>query len=100
MLALTAGVAFAARNWEEVSNPPAAIQQQDKLSLEQDDVEILIHDGYIYITSARPVQVKVFTILGQIISAETVPAGNHRLKLKSRGIYILRIGTQTRRITI
>lgn len=100
MVAMAASAAFAARNWEEVNNPPAAVHRQDKVSVEQDEVDILVYEGSVYITSGKPVQVKVFTILGQIISSETVPAGTHRLKLNSRGIYILRIGTQTRRITI
>lgn len=100
LLIIAIGTAFAARNWEEVSNPPAALHQQDKIVLDQEDTDILIHEGAVYISSSKPVQVKVFTILGQIISSETVPAGCHRLKLNSRGIYILRIGTQTRRITI
>lgn len=100
MLVIATGSAFSARNWEEVSNPPASIQKQDRFSLEQEDVDVAVFEGCIYITSNKPVQVKVFTILGQIISAETVPAGYHRLKLNSRGIYILRVGTQTRRITL
>lgn len=99
-LVLAAGTAFSARNWEEVNNPPASVHRQDKISVDQDDIDILVYEGAVYITANKPVQVKVFTILGQIISSETVQAGTHRLKLNSRGIYILRIGSQTRRITI
>ena len=57
-------------------------------------------DDYIYIHSDKPITVKLFSILGQLISQETVKAGTHRIHLKSRGIYILRAGTATRRITI
>ena len=100
MVAMAASAAFAARNWEEVNNPPVAVHRQDKVSVDQDEVDMFVYEGSVYVISGKPVQVKVFTILGQIISSETVPAGTHRLKLNSRGIYILRIGTQTRRITI
>ena len=55
---------------------------------------------YIYLWSDKPVTVKLFSILGQLISQETVKPGLHRIRLASRGIYILRAGTTTRRITI
>ncbi|MDE6814361.1 MAG: T9SS type A sorting domain-containing protein, partial [Duncaniella sp.] len=59
------------------------------------------NDSAIYVTSQHQVSVKVFTILGQLISQETLPAGTHRLQMSAKGIYILKIGTNiTRRVTI
>ena len=60
----------------------------------------MVRDGYIYIWSQRPVVVKLFSILGQQILQETIPAGIHRLRMTSKGIYILRAGSITRRITL
>lgn len=59
-----------------------------------------VRDSCIYVTSPRQVSVKVFTILGQLISQETLPAGTHRLQMSAKGIYILKLGTTTRRVTI
>ncbi len=97
-LVLTAIAALAgAPAWEEVTSPPPGVVQ----SLDTDSsTEILVRDGYIYIWSQRPVTVKLFSILGQQIHQETVPAGLHRLRLGSRGIFILRAGSLTRRITL
>jgi hypothetical protein len=44
--------------------------------------------------------VKLFSILGQQIHQDTVPAGLHRLKLNSKGIFILRAGSLTKRVTL
>ena len=43
---------------------------------------------------------KIFSILGQLISSQQIPAGTHRCRIDSRGIYILKAGPITRRITI
>lgn len=83
--------------WEEVSTSiPQNAQPVDIDS----NISIAVIDDYIYIHSDKPITVKLFSILGQLISQETVKAGTHRIHLKSRGIYILRAGTATRRITI
>lgn len=67
---------------------------------EQESIEIYTKDGYVYISTSQPVKVKIFSILGQLISQESVPVGTYRLRINSRGIYILKAGTITRRITI
>ena len=97
-LVLTAIAALAgAPAWEEVTSPPPGVVPSLGTG---SSTEILVRDGYIYIWSQRPVTVKLFSILGQQIHQETVPAGLHRLRLGSRGIFILRAGSLTRRITL
>ncbi len=97
MVVAMASAAAAAPVWEEVTSPHAAITQ----TLEMDaDTQIAVSDGYIYLWTEKPVTVKLFSILGQLISQETVKPGLHRMRMASRGIYILRAGTTTRRITI
>ncbi len=97
-LVLGAMTAFATqRDWEEVTSPsPAVVQSLDT----EAQIEITVRDGYIYIWSQHPVTVKLFSILGQQLHQETVPAGLHRLKMGSKGIFILRAGSLTRRITL
>lgn len=63
-------------------------------------IEVVIRDHAVFVILQRPTVVEIFTILGQPVSRETLRGGTHRLKLRSRGIYILRAGSLTRRITI
>lgn len=89
----------AAPRWESV-DVPAHVLPAEQQRTDDNTVEMAVSDGYIYIGSARPVTVKVFTILGQLISQESLPAGTHRLRMTAKGVYILKIGTSTRRVTI
>ncbi|MDE6484494.1 MAG: T9SS type A sorting domain-containing protein [Duncaniella sp.] len=96
-VALTAAQA-AAPKWEEVNTPPVELTSES--SDAESTVHVAVKDGYVYIHTNEQVTVKIFTILGQLISSEKVPAGAHRLKINARGIYILKLGGITRRITI
>lgn len=84
--------------WEESSRPTdnQAIHQ----SVESEGVEITVKDGWVYVTASRTVTIRIFSILGQPIITETMQPGTYRLHLSSRGIYILRAGSVTRRIII
>ncbi|MDE6081487.1 MAG: T9SS type A sorting domain-containing protein, partial [Muribaculaceae bacterium] len=84
--------------WEESSRPVdnQAVHQQ----VDSEGVEIMVKDGWVYVTASRPVTIRIFSILGQPIITETMQPGTYRLHLASRGIYILRVGSATRRITI
>lgn len=101
ILSLTLTVALAMRatqRWEEVDAPPVAlIELQDS---DEETAVITVKEGYIYVTSEEKVTVKVFTILGQLISQETLPGGTHRFLMKAKGIYILKIGDRTHRVAI
>ncbi len=68
--------------------------------IEAEGPEVRVSEGYVYVTTSRPTTVKVFSILGQLISQETIQPGISRFRLPSRGIYILKVGTLTKRITI
>lgn len=65
-----------------------------------DGVEIYGSNGVITIRTARRVQVRVFTILGQIVSVATLNPGTSELKVGSRGIYIVKIGNLTQKVAI
>lgn len=87
----------AAPRWEPVVTETVA--DLDSAS-DPDRIEVEIRDGYIYVATSRPVSVKVLSILGQLISQQNIPAGTSRLRISARGIYILKIGTITKRVTI
>ncbi|MDE6301799.1 MAG: T9SS type A sorting domain-containing protein [Muribaculaceae bacterium] len=76
--------------------PPARTVSE----LAPEEVTVSVEDGYILISLPRQAQVKIFTILGQPVMTTNLGAGTSRLRLPARGIYILKIGTITRRITL
>lgn len=92
-------VSGASPRWENVSTPVSSMSQVEQ-KIDDNGVEVAVNDGYIYIGTTRPVTVKVFTILGQLISQESLATGTHRLRMTARGVYILKIGPTTRRVTI
>lgn len=77
--------------WEQVETAPGDLSEE---------LAVVVRDNYIYVTVYRPTAVKLFTILGQPVSQVTLPAGTSRFKVAARGIYILKAGSTTRRITI
>lgn len=81
--------------------PPPAWETVDAAVTEAvDDLTVTVHDHYIYVSVPRPTGVKLFTILGQPIAQATLPAGTSRFRVGARGIYILKAGSITKRITI
>ena len=63
------------------------------------DVEIRVAPGHVVVVASQSVQIKVFTILGQVVSSETLPAGTSRLQL-SHGVYIVKVGDLTCKIAV
>ncbi len=64
------------------------------------EIEIKTAKGVIIITSSHPVQVKVFTILGQLVSSETLSVGTSQLHLGGHGIYIVKAGEITCKVAL
>lgn len=102
LLAASLAAGAAAPRWEGVDTvPPTVIEAIHSVHQQQPkSVSYAVSDGFIYLNASAPVQVKVFTILGQLISQETLPAGMHRLRISARGIYLLKLGESTLRVTI
>ena len=94
-LAVVTGASAAARTWEEAERFPATEQ-----AMGSDDVSVTVRDGYVYLLVRQSAHVKLFTILGQVIVQDTLRPGVYRYKLASRGIYLLKAGTTTTRITL
>ena len=65
-----------------------------------DGVEIYGANGVITIRTQRRIQVKVFTILGQVVSQATLNPGISELKINARGIYIVKIGNITQKVAL
>ncbi|MBD5232032.1 MAG: T9SS type A sorting domain-containing protein [Bacteroidales bacterium] len=83
--------------WESTRAERAA---EAKQVMRSSELEVKASRGVIYVTTSRPVQVKVFSILGQLISQETIAAGTSRLQLASHGIFIVKIGDVTCKVAL
>jgi len=79
--------------WQTVTTATAETADSDR-------PDIYVRDGYIYVITSRPLNVKIYSILGHLISNKNLTAGTSRLKVPARGIYILKAGNITRRITV
>lgn len=84
-----------AKGWEPVRTDVSGLSSVAR----DNDVEIRVSPGYVVVASSAPVQIKVFTILGQVVSSESLPAGTSRLPL-SHGVYIVKVGDITCKIAV
>ena len=99
MLAVAATLALltdASPAWEKVG--AVTTELSDAASAESVDVKIV--ENTIVLTLSHNTNVKLFTILGQLVDEKQLDAGTWRFPLSARGIYILKAGSVTRRITI
>lgn len=94
----TAGTA-AAGQWMRVDTPRESLFVLDSND-DNGTVHALVRDGHVYVTVNRPMDVKIFTILGQPVSSvHASQSGTLRLRLPLRGVYILKAGESTRRLS-
>ena len=67
---------------------------------QSDGIEIYGRNGTITIVTPKRITVRVYTILGQMVSKATLQPGTSELRLGSRGIYLVRIGDLTQKVAI
>ncbi|MDE7350190.1 MAG: T9SS type A sorting domain-containing protein [Muribaculaceae bacterium] len=84
-----------AKGWEAVRVDVSGLNSV----AHDNDVEIRVSPGHVVVVASQSVQIKVFTILGQVVSSETLPAGTSRLQL-SHGVYIVKVGDLTCKIAV
>ena len=90
-----AGMA-ASKGWEIVKE-----ERTDAKSVIRDtELEIKSASGLLIINTNHAVQVKVFTILGRLVSSETVAAGRSQLQLPAHGVYIVKVGDLTCKVAV
>lgn len=71
-----------------------------KYPREEEGVKIFARNGYIYVVTDHELPVQVFSILGHLIGEERLKQGIHRLPINARGIYIVKAGLATLRVTL
>lgn len=64
------------------------------------EIEVRSGKGLIQVTASRPVTIKVYSILGQLISQETLPAGTSYYIVNSHGIFIIKVGDLTCKVSL
>lgn len=84
-----------AKGWEPVRTDVPGLNPVAR----DNDVEIRVSPGQVVVIASQSVQIKVFTILGQVVSSESLPAGTSRLQL-SHGVYIVKVGDLTCKIAV
>ena len=92
------GDAAAQMQWRETTQTVTVPSLNDPhLS---DGIEIFGVNGAIIVRTPHRVQVRVFTILGQMVSQAVLNAGTSELKINARGIYIVKIGNITQKVAL
>ena len=96
-LMLTAAPLHAAQpKWEQTKTE----HQDAKTVVKETDIEIRTGKGIIVVNSSKPVQIKVYTILGQLVSRENLPAGTSQLSVQAHGVYIIQSGELTCKVAL
>ena len=90
--------ALAEIQWHETNREVAGKSLNDPRT--SDGIEIYGSNGTITIVTPKRISVRVYTILGQMVSQATLQPGTSELKLGSRGIYLVRIGNLTQKVAI
>lgn len=83
------------KGWEPVRTDVSGLNHVAS----SNEVEVRMAPGQVVVSSSQQIQIKVFTILGQLVSNETLPAGVNRLAL-SHGVYIVKVGDLTCKIAV
>jgi flagellar basal body rod protein FlgF len=100
-LVLTLGLenaALAEVQWRETNREVQGKTWNDPRA--SDGIEIYGRNGIITIVTPKRITVRVYTILGQIVSQATLQPGTSELRLGTRGIYLVRIGNLTQKVAI
>ncbi len=96
-LCLTTTAYASPKGWEPVKSENVS---SAKSVMKDTDLEIKAAPGLILISNSSQVQIKVFTILGRLVSNETLPPGNSRLQLPTHGVYIVKVGDLTCKVAV
>ena len=91
-------VALAEVQWRETNREVQGKSWNDPKA--SDGIEIYGRIGTITIVTPKRISVRVYTILGQVVSQATLQPGTSELRLGSRGIYLVRIGNMTQKVAI
>lgn len=84
-----------AKGWESVRTDVSSLNTVAR----GNDIVVRVAPGQVVVSSSQPVQIKIFTILGQVVSSDTLQPGVNRLSL-SHGVYIVKVADLTCKIAV
>ncbi len=87
----------ATRSWEPIRTEQIP---DSKLVARDTDLEVRTTRGCIFVTTNHTVTIKVYSILGQLVTSDTLQPGTHRLNMSAHGVYIVKIGDITCKIAV
>lgn len=93
------GSGFAQNNvgkWEPVKE----IETNLRLVSKQPNIEVFSQPSRITVTVHTPINVKIFTILGKLVSTQDLEPGIYEYKLNTHGIYIIKTSETTCKVAI
>lgn len=96
LLTAVSAMAEAAPSWEKIASSSSEIIE----NVNSERIDVRVADRNIILSISSAAQVKVFTILGQLVAQQTLEPGVWKMSIPARGIYILKVGSVTRRVTI
>lgn len=97
LLALMSTTGLWARSWQATTHDRLS---DGRVVVRTAEAEVRSMPGIILVNVPRPAQIKVFSILGRLVSQETVPAGISQLSLGTHGLYIVKIGDLTCKVAL
>ncbi len=83
--------------WEPVKSEQTA---SAKTVMRESEIEIKAAPGIIIVTTNHQIQIKIFTILGRLVSSETLNPGTARMQLPAHGVYIVKTGPLTCKVAV
>lgn len=86
-----------AKQWESVRSDRIA---ETRSVAHNNDVEVRSARGCIIVSTNRSVQIKVYTILGQLVSQETLSPGVSQLRIDSKGVFIVKVADLTCKVAL
>lgn len=96
VMAAAAPVCAAAKGWE-----PIKTERADAKHVARDaEFEIKSASKAIIVSTNHPMQIKIFTILGRLVSSDTIPQGTSQFILPAHGVYIVKIGDLTCKVAV
>ncbi len=98
-------MSFAAASWgipvsAEWETAPRHEVRDAKSVIKDNELEIMTLPSCIIVNTGHKINIQVFTILGRLVSAETLQPGLSRLTVGAHGIYIIKAGELTCKVAI
>lgn len=96
ILSILASPGLEAKGWEKVKTFSA----EAKSVVKEEGTEILAVNNTIIVSTTQPVEIKIFTILGRIVTQDSLEPGVFRYVIPAHGVYIVKTETLTCKVAV